>query len=122
MYSLRNTSSIEERVKRNSEAAKYQPRSDANQKRQKRRRGGYFERVRQPLEIERADRHLVVERLAQFAGRDVFQEAEILNGERTVEAPFGAHSVEVLGARARLGHQGYRIAGQPYHREDREAP
>jgi hypothetical protein len=40
---------------------------------------------------------------------------------RTVEPPFGAHPVEILGAGARFGHQADRVARQPHHREDGQA-
>ena len=44
-----------------------------------------------------------------------------MHREWLVEAPLGAHPVEILGARAGLGQQRHRIARQPHDGEDREA-
>src|SRR5438046_553401 len=80
-----------------------------------------LQRIGQALEIERADRHLVVERLAQITGEDVLGEGEVLHRPGAVETPFQTDAIEILGAGAGLGQQCYRVPGQPDHREDRQA-
>ena len=101
--------------------ADMQPRRDADEERDQRGRQRQLQRIGQALEIERADRHLVVEGLAEFAGEDVLHEGGVLHRPGAVEPPFGADAVEILGARAGLGQQGHRVAGQPDHHEDRQA-
>ena len=79
------------------------------------------ERFGQPLEIELADRHSIVERLAQLTLEGVLHERHVLHGPRAVEAPLVADSLQVFRPRARLRHERHRIAGEADDEEDRRA-
>ena len=185
MYSLRSTSSMLDRVRRSSDAAKYQPSAtagmirlrqppcplvgsqsephrehqdhhqpkpearhrqaeqrdgladvvpravdphrrddaggNADHERDQRRGQRELQRIRQALEIQRAHRHLVVERLAEFAGDDVLHEGRVLHRQRPIEAPFRAHQRQIGFLCAGLRHQRHRVTREPDHREDGQA-